>query len=118
MSQPQPDTVEHLDGQPWYDYRECLSATLFEDRDRSIGEIFLVKIATNQKDGPVYHMFWALKICEGGREEDRYRMCLYKTPLEHQRTLRGMEPPMQLRRITTKFGTSTYRPTSGTKFWI
>jgi len=120
MSQSRPEDVEHLNEQPWYDYQECLDATLIESRDRFIGEIFLVKIATNQKDGPVYHMFWALKICEGGPEEDRFRMCLYKKPLEHQRTLRGIESPMELTRITTRFRSSGVNEwiQKGTKFLI
>ena len=126
MSQSRPDTVEHLDEQPWYDYRECLHATVQNDKSigRLIGEIFLVRIAAmNSLDGvrldaPVHHMFWALKITEGGPEQDRYRMCLYKAPLENQRTLRGLENPGTLIRSKFRTGRVILKPTSGAKFWI
>lgn len=86
--------VRHLNEQDWYDYRVCLRAVARKDKSWKFlaGAIFAVKIASIHKDLPP-HTFFALKLCEGGPIEDRYRMCLYARPLVAQRVLRGLEEP-------------------------
>lgn len=113
--------TKHLNEQPWYDYHQCLNATMQNDisNSRQIGEIFSVNVASVKMmsdfklNTPVTHFFWALKISNVGENSDRYRMCLNKEPLQAQRVLRGIEEP----RLASPMSNQVYRPSALAKIY-
>lgn len=116
-----PGEPPHLNEQPWYDYEECIRACALMDKqiEAVAGQIFVARVSSVilMTDQDVFHPFYALKLCEGGEDHDRYRMCLFQGPLEAQRILRGLEEPKPKKKIKWNAGSQILRPSKGVRGW-